>query len=86
MKQFKHWVTAEVRKTGGYTMDKSKQSRLDVMERNSRAREASLWLRIADKVKSETYQQIRASYASKILAGHEVIPLPNTPQQHYTES
>lgn len=87
-KQFKHWVTAEVlpsiRKTGGYTMDKAKQNRLDIMERNSRAREASLWLRIADKVKSDTYQQICASYASKSLAGHEVIPLPAAPQQYYT--
>lgn len=87
-KQFKHWVTAEVlpaiRKTGGYTMDKVKQNRLEIMERNCRAREASLWLRIANTVKSDTYQRICASYASKSLAGHEVIPLPASDQKHYS--
>lgn len=85
---FESWIFDEVlpsiRKTGGYTMDKAKQNRLEIMERNCRAREASLWLRIASTVKSDTYQQICASYASKSLAGHEVIPLPVSNQRHYT--
>ena len=51
------------------------------MERNSRAREASLWLRISAQVKSDTYRQVCASYASTVLAGREVIPLPQTTQQ-----
>lgn len=87
-KEFKHWVTSEVlpsiRKTGEYKITPSQQNRLDIMERNSRAREASLWLRISAQVKSDTYRQVCASYASTVLAGREVIPLPQTTQHHYS--
>lgn len=85
---FKRWVTSEVlpaiRKTGGYKITPAQQNRLDIMERNSRAREASLWLRISAQVKSDTYRQVCASYASTVLAGREVIPLPLSPQHHYS--
>lgn len=85
---FKRWVTSEVlpaiRKTGGYKITPAQQNRLDIMERNSRAREASLWLRISAQVKSDTYRQVCASYASTVLAGREVIPLPPSPQHHYS--
>lgn len=87
-KEFKHWVTSEVlpsiRKTGEYKITPVQQNRLDIMERNSRAREASLWLRISAQVKSATYRQVCASYASTVLAGREVIPLPQTTQHHYS--
>ena len=87
-KEFKHWVTSEVlpsiRKTGEYKITPAQQNRLDIMERNSRAREASLWLRISAQVKSDTYRQVCASYASTVLAGREVIQLPQTTQHHYS--
>ena len=87
-KEFKHWVTSEVlpsiRKTGEYKITPAQQNRLDIMERNSRAREASLWLRISAQVKSDTYRQVCASYASTVLAGREVIPLPQATQHHYS--
>ena len=87
-KEFKHWVTSEVlpsiRKTGEYKITPAQQNRLDIMERNSRAREASLWLRISAQVKSDTYRQVCASYASTVFAGREVIPLPQTTQHHYS--
>ena len=87
-KEFKHWVTSEVlpsiRKTGEYKITPAQQNRLDIMERNSRAREASLWLRISAQVKTDTYRQVCASYASTVLAGREVIPLPQTTQHHYS--
>lgn len=87
-KEFKHWVTSEVlpsiRKTGEYKITPAQQNRLDIMERNSRAREASLWLRISAQIKSDTYRQVCASYASTVLAGREVIPLPQTTQHHYS--
>lgn len=87
-KEFKHWVTSEVlpsiRKTGEYKITPAQQNRLDIMERNSRAREASLWLCISAQVKSDTYRQVCASYASTVLAGREVIPLPQTTQHHYS--
>ena len=87
-KEFKRWVTSEVlpsiRKTGEYKITPAQQNRLDLMERNSRAREASLWLRISAQVKSDTYRQVCASYASTVLAGREVIPLPPSTQHHYS--
>ena len=87
-KEFKRWVNSEVlpsiRKTGEYKITPAQQNRLDIMERNSRAREASLWLRISAQVKSDTYRQVCASYASTVLAGREVIPLPQTTQHHYS--
>lgn len=87
-KAFKRWITHDVlpsiRKTGEYKITPAQQNRLDIMERNSRAREASLWLRISAQVKSDTYRQVCASYASTVLAGREVIPLPQTTQHHYS--
>lgn len=87
-KKFKRWVTSEVlpslRKHGEYKITPAQQIRLDIMERNCRAREASLWLRISAQVQSDTYRQVCASYASTVLAGHEVIPLPPSPQHHYS--
>ena len=86
--RFESWVFDEVlpaiRKNGEYKITPAQQNRLDIMERNSRAREASLWLRISAQVKSDTYRQVCASYASTVLAGREVIPLPPSPQHHYS--
>lgn len=86
--RFESWVFDEVlpsiRKTGEYKITPAQQNRLDIMERNSRAREASLWLRISAQVKSDAYRQVCASYASTVLAGREVIPLPPSPQHHYS--
>lgn len=50
--------------------------------KNARSREASMWLKIADRVAVPEYKQICASYASNALAGHEVIPLPTSEQKY----
>lgn len=87
-KQFKRWVTSEVlpaiRKNGYYSFAKEDKEQTIIRDRESRSRIAELWLALSDKVKSETYQQICISYASKELAGQEVIPLPRSTQHHYT--
>lgn len=87
---FKRWVTSEVlpsiRKTGQYTVDTERHENWEIAERNSRSREAALWLKIGETVGTETYKHICASYASKALAGNEVIPLPKSAQRHYTAS
>ena len=87
-KQFKRWVTSEVlpaiRKNGYYSFAKDDKEQTIIRDRESRSRIAELWLALSDKVKSETYQQICISYASKELAGKEVIPLPRSTQHHYT--
>lgn len=87
---FESWIFDEVlpaiRKTGTYTLDAAKRERMEIMQRNSRTREAALWLKIGQAVESASYKQICASYASRTLAGSEVIPLPRTSQHHYTAS
>lgn len=68
---------------------KAKQS--DIIKRelataklnNSRARNASMWLKISQQIQSPDYKQICASYASKALAGDMVIPLPASEGKHY---
>lgn len=87
-KQFKRWVTSEVlpaiRKNGYYNFVKEDKEQTIIRDRESRSRIAEIWLALSDKVKSETYQQICISYASKELAGQEVIPLPRSTQHHYS--
>ena len=79
-KKFKRWVTAEIlpslRKTGAYITDGVKRQQVEARLNNSRARLASVWLKVGNNVPPE-YRQICSSYASAILTGGEaVIPLP----------
>ena len=87
---FESWIFDEVlpsiRKHGQYTVDTERHENWEIAERNSRSREAALWLKIGETVGTETYKHICASYASKALAGNEVIPLPKSAQRHYTAS
>lgn len=96
-KPFRKWVTAEVlpsiRRTGSYSKDKplpdsQKAYRLgaeaEAKLNNSRARVASAWLKIASVNPVPEYKQICAHYASAVLAGREVLPLPVTPGSTYT--
>lgn len=90
-KTFKRWVTHEVlpsiRATGGYSTTPSDPAKLmaaEAKQRSAKAREAETWLRIAAMCGSVTYRQICASYASVVLAGKEVIPLPVAVERHYT--
>lgn len=88
-KEFKHWVTSEIlpsiRTTGSYStgvqIDAAKQQRAEAMLNNSRARVASLWLKISDMTTPE-YRQVCSSYASAALCGKEVIPLPTAVSEH----
>lgn len=88
-KEFKHWVTSEIlpsiRTTGSYStgvqIDTAKQQRAEAMLNNSRARVASLWLKISDMATPE-YRQVCSSYASAALCGKEVIPLPTAVSEH----
>ncbi len=91
-KRFKRWVTSEVlpaiRKTGKYETKSDttnyKQTLAEAKLNNSRSRVASLWLKIGQQVKIAEYQQICASYASSVLAGQPVIPLPPAEQRYYS--
>ncbi len=99
-KPFRKWVTSKVlpsiRKTGEYSTSKTIQdttkaslaeARLlnsQARERNSRVKEASMWLEIAKVASVPSYFAICAHYASTALAGKEVLPLPETGGRTYT--
>ena len=56
----------------------------EAMERNSRSREASLWLKIAKSTGESTYKEICNAYAANILAGKEVFALPEAGEKTYS--
>ncbi|WP_418547402.1 ORF6N domain-containing protein [Longicatena caecimuris] len=52
---------------------------------NAKARVASIWLKLGDRVpNNQTYQQICNSYASEVLTGEKVLPLPECQEHYYT--
>lgn len=64
--------------------DTTKSVLAEAKLRNSRAREASVWLKIAKEIPVPVYREICAHYASTALAGKEVLPLPETAGRTYT--
>ena len=50
----------------------------------SRARLASVWLKIANTNPVPEYKQICTHYASAVLAGREVLPLPEAAERTYS--
>ena len=51
---------------------------------NSKARVASLYLKIGDNALTPTYQQIMYSKATEVLAGELLLPLPKMERQTFT--
>ncbi len=92
-KPFRKWVTGTVlptiRKTGSYNSnaltDANKAVLAEAKVKNSRARTASVWLKLAQLNPIPTYQQICAHYASAELTGGEaVLPLPPVEEKTYS--
>lgn len=89
-KKFKRWVTAEVlpsiRKHGAYAVPGVKFKEMDAEAKlnNSRARLSAMWMKISQQVNIPEYKQICASHAAKVLAGGEVIPLPEKTERYYS--
>lgn len=64
-------------------MDKNK--RLEIQEKNARAKTATLYLRIAENTSlPQNYRGIFLSYASKELSGQELLPLPKAERKTYS--
>lgn len=82
-KAFKRWITHEVlptlRQTGQYRMNEkavAQSMRAEAMLRNAKSRQAALWVRFAGMVDEPAHKKLCASYGTEILAGHQVLPLP----------
>ena len=60
-----------------------KQKEIEARLNNSKARQANVLLKIADKINIPQYKQILSSYATKIITGEYILPLPET-ERTYT--
>lgn len=91
-KPFRKWVTGTVlptiRKTGTYStnaLPDEKAALAEAKVKNSRARAASIWIKLAQTNPVPTSQQICAHYASAELTGGEaVLPLPEVKERTYS--
>ncbi|EQF24626.1 BRO family, N-terminal domain protein [Clostridioides difficile CD160] len=95
--KFQDWVTDEVlpsiRKTGTYSSKKPKdikdESEIKYMNaqarlKNARAREAKIYLELADKVDIKEYKQIMYSKTTELISGEALIPLPKREKKTYS--
>ncbi|MGO0904955.1 BRO-N domain-containing protein [Clostridioides difficile] len=95
--KFESWVFDEVlpsiRKTGTYSSTKSECSKDDseikymnaqARLKNARAREAKIYLELADKVDIKEYKQIMYSKTTELISGETLIPLPKMDKKTYS--
>lgn len=91
-KQFRKWITADVlptlRKTGAYSVkradDNTRAMLAEARARNARAREASVYLKLADRVTVDTYKQVLIAKSAQTLSGEMLLPLPVAAKKTYT--
>lgn len=62
----------------------TKQQEIEARLNNSRARQASVLLRIANDTDIKEYKQVLHSYASKIVVGEQILPLPAAERKSYS--
>lgn len=90
--QFESWVFDDVlpalRKTGSYSVKKANEETramlAEARQRNARAREASLYLKLADRVMVDSYKQILIAKSAQTLSGEMLLPLPKAEKATYS--
>lgn len=63
---------------------KVKEMLAEARERNARVREANMYVKLADKVTTDTYKQILYSKSAEVLSGEKLLPLPKVKSKTYT--
>ncbi|HBE9251088.1 toxin Bro [Clostridioides difficile] len=94
--RFQDWVTDEVlpsiRKTGTYSTKSKDESEIKYMNaqarlKNARAREAKIYLELADKVSQAgipEFAQVMYSKTTELISGEALIPLPKREKKTYS--
>lgn len=92
-KEFKRWVTSEVlpsiRKTGSYQstqINTISKEEFILREKEVDAKRAELLLQIANRTNIPEYKQIIDSYATEVLTGKKLLPLPVVEKKTYSAS
>lgn len=65
-------------------IDMIKQQEIEARLNNSRARQANILLKIANDTDIKEYKQVLHSYASKIVTGEQILPLPTAERKTYS--
>lgn len=78
-KKYKQGETAQVK-----SADKDKLLRAEAMLNNSKARTASIYMKIAEQVNIPEYKQIMYCKATEVLSGDALLPLPVSERQTYS--
>lgn len=60
------------------------QKELEIRENEAKAKVAELWIKLGDRTNIPEYRQITDSYASLVLAGKPVLPLPEVKEKTYS--
>lgn len=92
-KEFKRWVTSEVlpsiRKTGSYQstqINTISKEEFILREKEVDVKRAELLLQIANRTNIPEYKQIIDSYATEVLTGKKLLPLPVVEKKTYSAS
>lgn len=92
-KEFKRWVTSEVlpsiRKTGSYQstqINAISKEEFILREKEVDVKRAELLLQIANRTNISEYKQIIDSYATEVLTGKKLLPLPVVEKKTYSAS
>lgn len=92
-KEFKRWVTSEVlpsiRKTGSYQstqINTISKEEFILREKEVDVKRAELLLQIANRTNISEYKQIIDSYATEVLTGKKLLPLPVVEKKTYSAS
>ncbi len=62
----------------------TKAKEIEARLKNANSRQATLLLKIADSIKVDEYKQVLQSYATKIITGQRLLPLPEAGEKTYT--
>ncbi|TCU72861.1 regulatory protein Rha [Tissierella praeacuta] len=62
----------------------TKQQEIEARLNNSRVRQANVLLKIANDTNIKEYKQVLHSYASKIVTGEQILPLPSAERKTYS--
>lgn len=87
--KFESWVFDEVlptiRKTGSYVVVPTlPKEELELHLKEVNAKQAELWMRLADRSNIPEFKQIADTYAANTLAGKEVVALPVVEKKTYS--